>query len=187
MPARRPPHPIAAALGLGLAVALASLPGFAEAPTPVTFQPQSFWAQEIGSVTRTDAQRDYTVSIAPGKILQINLVTRNPNVFFRVKDATHGDRLLDSYQTGATTWSAKPASETTDYAIEVYVDPSAISRSDTAKYALQVGQYAPSDIKSRPADGAQSATMPATPAAAATATPAAPAAPSASAPPTSGK
>jgi hypothetical protein len=138
-----------AALGVSLVLALAclSLPASANTPVTVTFPANSVWAQEIGSVSRSDNSRDYTVAIAAGNTLQINLLTRNPNVNFKVKDQTHDKQLLDSLKTGVSTWSA-PNPTATTYMVRVYVDPGAIDAGQDAKYALQIGQYGDKDLRS---------------------------------------
>lgn len=128
-----------------IGMAAIALPAFADTPIAVTFQDHNPWAQEVGSVTRTDSSHDYTVAVDAGKTLQINLVTRNPNVFFKVTDGS-GKLLLDTYTTGATTWSTPNAAAMT-YAIHVYIQPDAIERGDEAKYALQVGQYGQADMQ----------------------------------------
>jgi hypothetical protein len=136
------------ALGVTLALTAAcvSLPAFADRPVPVTFAAKSVWAQEIGNLTHSDSSLDYTVAIAAGKTLQLNLLTRNPNVHFKVEDQTHDKPLLDTYETGESTWSSPNATATT-YSIRVYIDPAAIQSGKTAKYALQVGQYGVEDMQ----------------------------------------
>jgi hypothetical protein len=133
------------AAGLGLASCMA-LPALAASPVAVTFQANNPWTQEVGSVDRRDASHDYSVDVAAGKTLQVNLVTRDPNVFFKVRDETHGKQLVDTYQTGATTWSS-PNPTATSYTIHVYVDPYAMERGEEAKYALQIGHYGPEDMQ----------------------------------------
>ncbi|CAM5474556.1 hypothetical protein [Rhodanobacter lindaniclasticus] len=133
-------------LGLGLAAACVSLPVLAAAPVQVTFAANSVWAQEIGNLSRSDSSLDYTVAVAAGKTLQLNLLSRNPNVRFRVEDQTRDKRLLDTGKTGETTWTLPNATAGT-YAIRVYVDPAAMPSGDTAKYALQIGQYGAEDMQ----------------------------------------
>jgi hypothetical protein len=141
-------HVLRGALGvsLGLAAACLSLPAFADTPVTVTFPANSVWAQEIGNLNHSDSSLDYTVAVAAGKTLQLNLLSRNPNVFFRVKDQSHDKLLLDTLKTGESTWSSPNATATT-YAIRVYIDPAAIKSGDTAKYALQIGQYGAEDMQ----------------------------------------
>jgi hypothetical protein len=129
-----------------IAVIGAALPAFADSATAVTFQPNNPWTQEIGKVTRMDNAQDYTVAIAAGKTFQINLVTRDPNVFFKVHNDTTRDDLVDTYQTGATTWSTATTDAAT-YTVQVYVQPEAMQRGEVADYALQIGQYGQSDMR----------------------------------------
>ena len=133
-------------VGLGLAVACLSLPAFADAPVTVTFPANSVWAQEIGDLNHSDTALDYTVAIGAGKTFQLNLLSRNPNVYFKVKDETHSKLLLDTLKTGESTWSLQNATPTT-YSIRVYIDPAAIKSGETAKYALQIGQYGAEDLQ----------------------------------------
>lgn len=137
------------ALGVSLALAFAclSLTASADTPVTVTFPANSVWAQEIGSVSHSDNSNDYTVAIDAGKTVKINLLTRNPNVNFKVKDQTHGKQLLDSLKTGDSTWSALNTTATT-YMIHVYVEPGTIDAGQNAKYALQIGQYGDKDLRS---------------------------------------
>ncbi len=128
------------------AVIGAALPAFADSATAVTFQPNNPWTQEIGKVTRMDNAQDYTVAISAGKTFQINLVTRDPNVFFKVRNDTTRDDLVDTYQTGATTWSTATTDAAT-YTVQVYVQPEAMQRGEVADYALQIGQYGQSDMR----------------------------------------
>lgn len=134
-----------AAFAAAVGAAILALPAFADAPIAITFQDHQPWAQEVGNVTRTDSSHDYSVAVAAGQTLQINLVTRNPNVFFKVANG-NGKQLIDSYTTGATTWSL-PNTTAGTYSIHVYIQPEAIERGDTAKYALQVGQYGQADMQ----------------------------------------
>jgi hypothetical protein len=122
-------------------------PAFADSAVSVTFQPNNPWAQEVNTLSRFDDQDDYSVAVQNGKTLQINLVTRDPNVFFKVKDETRDKQLVDTYQTGATTWSAPAAATATNYLIQVYVQPEAMQSDEKAKYALQIGQYGQSDMQ----------------------------------------
>jgi hypothetical protein len=141
-------HFLRSALGvsLGLVAACMSLPAFAATPVTVTFAANSVWAQEIGNLNHSDSSLDYSVAIAAGKTLQLNLLSRNPNVHFKVKDQSHDKLLLDTRTTGESTWSAPNATATT-YAIQVYIEPAAIQSGETAKYALQIGQYGAEDMQ----------------------------------------
>jgi hypothetical protein len=133
-------------VGLGLAAACLSLPAFADTPVTVTFPANSVWAQEIGDLNHSDSSLDYTVAVAAGKTLQINLLSRNPNVYFKVKDQSHDKLLLDTLKTGESTWSLPNATAAT-YAIRVYIDPAAMPSGETAKYALQIGRYGAEDMQ----------------------------------------
>ena len=135
-------------VGLGLAAACMSLPAFADTPVTVTFAANSVWAQEIGSLDHSDSSLNYTVAVAAGKTLHLNLLTRNPNVNFRVKDQSHDKVVLDTLKTGESTWSSPNVTATT-YAIRVYIDRAAIASGETAKFALQVGQYGAEDMQSQ--------------------------------------
>lgn len=146
MPRFRFPCRTAIGLSLGITVACMTLPALADSPTTVTFQANNPWAQQVGSVGRYNSSHDYSVQVAGGKTLQINLVTRDPNVFFKVKDETQGKQLVDTYKTGATTWSTHNPTATS-YTIHVYVDPEAMQRGEDAKYALQIGQYGAADMQ----------------------------------------
>ena len=132
--------------GLGLAAACVSLPVLAGSPVAVTFEANSVWAQEIGNLSHSDSAVDYTVAVAAGKTLQLNLLTRNPNMRFKVENRTSDKLLLDTGKTGETTWTLPNATAGT-YAIRVYIDPVAIPSDDTAKYALQIGQYGVEDLQ----------------------------------------
>jgi hypothetical protein len=133
-------------IAAAMAATGAALPALADSAVSVTFQPNNPWTQEIGKITRMDYAQDYTVSIAAGKTFQINLVTRDPNVFFTVKNDSQRKKLVDTYQTGATTWSISNADAAT-YTIHVYVQPEAMQRGEVADYALQIGQYGQSDMR----------------------------------------
>jgi hypothetical protein len=142
-------HLLRSALGmsLGLATVCTSLPAFAGAPVTVTFAANSVWAQEIGNLNHSANSIDYTVAVAAGKTLQLNLLCRNANVHFTVKDQTQGKVVLDNLKTGETTWSSPNATATT-YSIRVYIETGAIQSGETAKFALQVGQFGAADMKS---------------------------------------
>lgn len=134
-------------MSLGLAAACLSLAAFAATPVTVTFAANSVWAQEIGNLGYSDNSVDYTVAVAAGKTLQLNLLTRNPNVHFKVKDQSHDKLLLDTLKTGESTWSS-PNATATMYAIRVYIDAAAVQSGEIAKYALQIGQYGAEDMQS---------------------------------------
>ncbi|HEU4857133.1 MAG TPA: hypothetical protein VFS86_07515 [Rhodanobacteraceae bacterium] len=139
-------RPCVLALGAALCCATA-LPAAAATPVNVTFQPNNPWAQEVDTLSRTDNFHEYAVDVAVGKILQINLITRDPNVFFKIRQDGSRRDLVDTYKTGATTWSAPVATAATHYLIHVYIQPGAVQRNGTPKYALQIGQYGQADLR----------------------------------------
>ncbi|HEX6614644.1 MAG TPA: hypothetical protein VF022_12330 [Rhodanobacteraceae bacterium] len=106
----------------------------------ISFNPGSPWAQTIGTVSKTDNFREYSVSADAGKTLQINLISRNPNLFFLVLPADSRKPLVDTASNGATTWTTKPEAAAT-YTVRVYEDPSTVATGEVTKYALQVGIY----------------------------------------------
>lgn len=132
--------------GLGVAVACVSLPVSAGTPVAVTFAPNSVWAQEIGSLDRSNKSVDYTVAGVAGKTFKLNLLTRSPNVQLKVKDQNRRKPVLDSQKTGETTWTTVNPTDTT-YTIQVYIDPAAVPSGETVKYALQIGQYGVEDFQ----------------------------------------
>ena len=81
-----------------------------------------------------------TVTADAGKTMQINLISRNPNLYFRVLPADSRKPLVDTMTSGATTWTTKPETNET-YTVRVYQDPSTVASGDVTKYALQVGIY----------------------------------------------
>ncbi len=145
MPRYRSFRPLVIALGIALAAAV-PLAATADAPITVTFQSSNPWTQELGTLKHFDTSLDYSVSVEAGKTLQINLVTRNPNIYFRVKNETTGKTLTDTFKTGATTWSTPVASAAT-FGIHVYVERGVIARGESAKFALQIGRYGASDMQ----------------------------------------
>lgn len=140
MPSFRIARRLAIAALLGFGGAALSLPGLAGSPVTVTFPADSPWAQEVGSLTRDDYRHEYSVAVAADKTLQINLVSRNPNIFFKVHKDGQFSPLVDTFKTGAKTWSTSNASAA-NYTIHVYIDRAAIPPGGEAKYALQIGQY----------------------------------------------
>ncbi|MBN8736086.1 MAG: hypothetical protein J0H27_07435 [Xanthomonadales bacterium] len=142
------PHPrsIFIAAVLGMAGACLGLPVAASQAVAVTFQAGNPWTQEVGSVSHEDASHDYTVTAEAGKTLQVNLVSRDPNIFFTVKNQDDRNALVDTMKTGATTWSTQNAAAAT-YTIRVYVQPEAMPRGSVSKYALQIGQYGAQDLQ----------------------------------------
>ncbi|MGN6314317.1 MAG: hypothetical protein ACTHMO_11250 [Rhodanobacteraceae bacterium] len=120
-----------------LAMALGSPAFCAEA---ISFSPGSPWSQTIGTVSKTDNFHEYTVTADAGKTMQINLISRNPNLYFRVLPADSRKPLVDTMKSGATTWTTKPEANET-YTVRVYQDPSTVASGDVTKYALQIGIY----------------------------------------------
>lgn len=136
----------AALITAAIGFAVVAQPALADAPVAVTFQANNPWAQELGSVTRTDSSHDYAVTVGAGKTFQINLITRDPNLYFKVTRADSRKPLIDTYTTGTRTWSTANA-PAGNYLIHVYIQPEAIGADDTTKYALQVGQYDQADMQ----------------------------------------
>jgi len=106
----------------------------------ISFSPGSPWSQTIGSVTKGSNYQEYSVTTGAGKTLQINLISRNPNLYFRVLPTDSRKPLVDTMTTGATTWTTKPGTDET-FTVRVYQDPATIATGDVTKYALQVGIY----------------------------------------------
>jgi hypothetical protein len=112
----------------------------AQAADAISFSPGSPWSQTIGTVSRTESYHEYTINADAGKTLQINLISRNPNLFFRVLPPDSRKPLVDTMNNGATTWTTKPEANET-LTVRVYQDPSTVPSGDVTKYALQVGIY----------------------------------------------
>lgn len=125
------------ALGAALAMAMAMPALSAE---PINFTPGNPWTQTIGSVTKTSNYQEYSFTADAGKTLQINLISRNPNLYFKVLSADSRKPLVDTMSSGATTWTTKPETDGT-FTVRVYQDPSTAATGDVTKYALQVGIY----------------------------------------------
>lgn len=133
------------AVVLGLACAHMPTPAFAAAAIAMGFQDGNPWTQEVGSIDNDHSRRDYTFAVPAGKTLQINLLTRNPNLYFTVENVTTDDDLVDTIKSGATTWSTPVATAAT-FKVRVYATPGTLPRDTTAKFALQVGQYGVDDL-----------------------------------------
>lgn len=127
----------AAALSFTLAAAMA--PSVRAADT-VAFNAGNPWAQVTGKLSKTEHEHDYTVGAKAGKTLQINIVSKNPNIYFRVQPSDSRTALIDTGKTGDMTWASKPDADAT-YTIHVYVDPDATPSTEQIPYALQVGIY----------------------------------------------
>lgn len=106
----------------------------------IAFNPGSPWAQTIGNVSKADNFHEYLVNASAGKTLQINLVTKNPNVYFSVMPVQSHKPLIDTQKTGDTTWSTRIAMDGT-YTVRVYEDADATPSGEQTKYALQVGMF----------------------------------------------
>lgn len=131
-------------LGGALAAALVggafAMPDSARAADAIAFTPGNPWAQAIGTITKSDHYHDYSVHATGGKTLKINLISRNPNLYFRVQQAGSRDALVDTETSGETSWSTQPATDT-DYNVHVFAEPETLSSGDTSKFALQVGIF----------------------------------------------
>ena len=140
------PRSIVIAAIFGVAGACLGLPASAAQAVAVAFQTGNPWTQEVGSVSREDSSHDYSVTAEAGKTLQVNLVSRDPNIFFTVKNQNDRKALVDTMKTGATTWSTQNAAAA-NYTIHVYAQPEAMPRGSVSKYALQIGQYGAQDLE----------------------------------------
>lgn len=106
----------------------------------ISFIPGNPWTQNVGSLSKASNFHEYTVAAELGKTLKINLISHNPNLYFRVVADGSRKPLLDTAVSGETTWSVKPDVRTT-YNLRVYQDPDTLSSGDATKYALQVGKF----------------------------------------------
>src|SRR5690242_13829885 len=103
---------------LGFAAMGAVPASTAYAADAINFAPGNPWSQAIGNVSKTSDFHEYTVVASAGKTLQINLISRNPNLFFRVLSAESSKPLVDTASNGATTWTTKPQANAT-YTVRV--------------------------------------------------------------------
>lgn len=124
---------------LAAALTLAASPGLFAADA-IAFNPGNPWAQAVGNVSKSDHFHEYTVNANAGKTLQINLVTKNPNLYFTVMPAESHKPLIDTQKTGDTTWSAKIDADAA-YTVRVYEEPDATPSGEITKYALQIGMF----------------------------------------------
>lgn len=124
--------------GFAAMIAIPASP--ARAADAISFAAGNPWSQTIGDVSKTSDFHEYTVTTNAGKTLQINLISRNPNLFFRVLSGDSRKPLVDTVNNGATTWTTKPEANAT-YTVRVYEDPATVSGNDVTKYALQVGIF----------------------------------------------
>ena len=139
MPLQKPRTAGALCATLALAAATMFAQG-AHATDVISFIPGNPWTQNVGSISKASNFHEYTVSAEPGKTLKINLISHNPNLYFRVIADGSRKPLLDTADSGETTWSIKPDVSTT-YSLRVYQDPDTISSGEATKYALQVGEF----------------------------------------------
>ncbi|HXS73461.1 MAG TPA: hypothetical protein VN725_05400 [Rhodanobacteraceae bacterium] len=139
IPLRRFASRIALGAVIGFGTLTAGLP-MARAADAISFSSGSPWSQTIGKVSKDSDFHEYTVAAVAGKTLQINLISRNPNLFFRVLAADSHKPLVDTASSGESTWSTRPASDET-YTVRVYEDPDTVSGNEVTKYALQVGVF----------------------------------------------
>lgn len=137
-----------AALVVALSIAAAAFApaALADTATPVTFEANNPWAQEVATLSHDQPSHAYSVSVDAGKTLHLKLYSRNPNLFIKVRNDTLRKDLVDTAKTGATTWSEAVTAPTT-FSIRVYVEPSVMERGESAKYALQVGAYGAADLR----------------------------------------
>lgn len=126
---------------LGVSVVLAAAPlAAASAADVISFNPGSPWSQAVGSGSKDANFHEYTINANAGKTLKINLISRNPNLFFRVLPGDSHKPLVDTGSTGDTSWST-PVATNAAYIVRVYEDPDTVASGDVSKYALQVGMY----------------------------------------------
>jgi hypothetical protein len=108
--------------------------------TAVTFEAGKPWAQRDGLLDSGAPVYNFTVAIAAGMTVKVNLLSDNPGLHFKVTDQTHDKALVDTGTTGASSWTESVATAT-NYVVEVYVDQAATPPAQT-RFVLQVGQYA---------------------------------------------
>jgi hypothetical protein len=109
--------------------------------TAVTFEPGKPWAVQSWILGADATSQNFSVAIAAGMTVKVNVISSNAKVHFKVDDQTHGKPLVDTATSGAETWSQSVGAATT-YKIQVYVDPAAVASGQKAQFTLQVGQYA---------------------------------------------
>lgn len=127
-------------LAITLAAGAIATPRFAHAADAISFTPGNPWAQEVGSISKTDDYHEYTVHASGGKTLQINLISRDPNLFFKVLPPDSRKPLVDTMSNGETSWSTQPAADV-EYTVRVYAEPDMMPSNVTSKFALQVGVF----------------------------------------------
>ncbi|MGH7489963.1 MAG: hypothetical protein ACREMY_30805, partial [bacterium] len=109
-------------LAATLAAGALAAPRPAWAADAVSFTPGNPWAQEVGSISKTDDYHEYTVHASGGKTLKINLISRDPNLFFKVLPPDSHKALIDTMSNGETSWSTQPAADA-EYTVRVYAEP----------------------------------------------------------------
>ena len=127
-------------LAVALSAGALAAPRSVRAADAVSFTPGNPWAQEVGSISKTDDYHEYTVHATGGKTLQINLISRDPNLFFKVLPPDSRKPLVDTMSNGETSWSTQPASDA-EYTVRVYAEPDMMPSNVTSKFALQVGVF----------------------------------------------
>ena len=127
-------------LAVALSAGALATPCSAGAADAISFTPGNPWAQEVGSISKTDDYHEYTVHATGGKTLQINLISRDPNLFFKVLPPDSRTPLVDTMSNGETSWSTQPASDA-EYTVRVYAEPDMMPSNVTSKFALQVGVF----------------------------------------------
>lgn len=124
--------------GFAAMIAIPASP--ARAADAISFAAGNPWSQTIGDVSKTSDFHEYTVTTNAGKTLQINLISRDPNLFFKVLPADSRKPLVDTMSNGETSWSTQPASDA-EYTVRVYAEPDMMPSNVTSKFALQVGVF----------------------------------------------
>ena len=127
-------------LAVALSAGALATPCSAGAADAISFTPGNPWAQEVGSISKTDDYHEYTVHASGGKTLQINLISRDPNLFFKVLPPDSRKPLVDTMSNGETSWSTQPVSDA-EYTVRVYAEPDMMPSNVTSKFALQVGVF----------------------------------------------
>lgn len=128
-----------------------------QAPTTaVTFEPNKAWAVQSWILASDATSHNFSVAIAAGMTVKVNLLSSNAQVHFRVSHQTDGKNLVDTATTGTETWS-EPVAAATTYKIQVYVDPAAVPAGQKAQFTLQVGQYPSGDGQAGAPAGASTA------------------------------
>ncbi len=134
------PSSLSSLLAAALAAGALAMPQPSLAADAISFTPGNPWAQAVGSISKSDDYHEYTVHASGGKTLKINLISRNPNLFFKVLPPDSHTPLVDTMSNGATSWSIQPAADI-DYTVRVYVEPDMIPSNEVSKFALQVGVF----------------------------------------------